>query len=193
MRPPKGDVWQGWIDHERWHVLVTSATRKVAILFPPHVPGTLKVYYRHGQQEVVALAEPPSGEIVLLLRQGLAELGANGQLYATQDPVALRALLVLELQGIDEATAAKIAEGVEHGSQTHSISVEALVKLDALANAEASAFPCDVSTLDNLDSIALLSVAAARELLAAARARLVELIAEGDRLKAAARSRAPGG
>lgn len=190
-RPPKGEVWAGYIDHALWHVLVNVGTLKVVRWFRPHMRGTLRVYYKRGQEELRALAEMPSVEMLHLCKQQRAALGKDGRLCAcAPDDQTLRAELQRELARIDAATTAKLAEGVvvENGKSSHSLSANALAKLDALIGA--GSFPATVSSIDNLASIVLNNLADAERLREIARARLAQLLAEGDRLKAAARSRA---
>lgn len=187
---PRGAVWSGYIDHKRWHALVDIGTSKVVQLFGPHVRKTLKVYYQPGRQELVALVAAPSDEMAKRARRGFAAV-AGDKLCDAVDEQSVREALLLELDAIDQRTATQLKAGVQHAGFQHSLSPNALAKLDALVDAES--FPVHVSSADNLSSYELAHRDAVVALRDAARARLREVLAEGDRQKAAARSRVTGG
>lgn len=185
-------IWAGEIDPRHWHALAHATSRKVSRVFPPHIQGTLRIQYVPGQQIVVALTETPSPAMRRACLEQRAAVDMQGQLREVDDADARRVTMLAELERIDRETAKAIAQGVEYQGKRHSLSANALAKLDAMLHASAE-YPAVVSTIDNLDTFTLESREDAGRLLDAARLRLHSLISEGDRQKAAARSRASRG
>lgn len=187
MPRERGQVWTGAIDHTRWSVLVDGSGVVVQI-FRPHAEGTLKVYARAGQR-VVALVSEPSPGMVDMCKVGAAYVDANGALRETAQASVVWA--EAECVDIDARTRAALAEGVEWNALRHSLSPNAMAKLEALHALQSC--PVALSTIDNRGTITLSNADELDAFVAAARARLISVIAEGDRQKAAARSRARGG